>query len=326
MKVFVVAALVMFACTESPEPSGPFVDSRVETKEIPLVGVPRLDVLVVVERSPSMVEHVDRVRAQLPVLVDVLETLPGGVPDLHLGVIAADGPMLRTSPMLHGAFIWDRPLSDGTRQRNYVGRMEEVLASLIDAGTGGPATSAPIANVLAAFNAEYAPNAGFLRPEAYLAVVIVAATDDASGRPVADLAVDLKGMKGDPTRVIVSTIAADAPRLDAFRAQFPNRNGAAAIASEDYGDAFEPLAQATKILLGLACWEEATVDAECVAWTDEATVPRCGSGVAGMCWRMESKPDWCTTGSGTVTRFENVVNLPADGVVVTMQCVIAPNS
>lgn len=44
-----VLFLVLASCTESPEPSGPFVDSRVETKQIPLAGPPQLDVLVVLD-------------------------------------------------------------------------------------------------------------------------------------------------------------------------------------------------------------------------------------------------------------------------------------
>lgn len=315
--------LALLACTDPTPPSGPFVDSRSDNGHAWIPGALPLDVLVVLDTSPAMDAYRPIVRRELPTLVDALADSYGGMPDLHLGIISAD-PML-DARFLTQAYLTDAPTPFQTRRRNYGGHLREIIATSTDRASSGT-TTAPLDMAMRALRRP----SGFHRPDAALAVVVVAATDDASAvdaseGAVEELAATLKRMKSDPSSLAASTITGDAARLDAFRAQFPNRNATAAITSDDWSDAFAPLGHRLVPAIGPPCWLVATSESECVAWTDETTVPKCGPGVAERCWRMELEPLLCPTGSGTVTRFENVVNVPADGVVVTMQCAIPPN-
>ena len=67
---------------------------------------------------------------------------------------------------------------------------------------------------------------GFLRPDAYLMIVVIAAGDDPSAQPAIDVARLIKSVKADPSQVVVSAIVArsctagDPVRLTEFVNQF----------------------------------------------------------------------------------------------------------
>ena len=94
-----------------------------------------------------------------------------------------------------------------------------------DVGTAG-GESQPLATARAALEAM--PD--FLRPDAYLSIVIVTAHDDGSSVAVDAAAAGFKALKSDPSAVVMSVVApANAPRLDALLGQFPNRSAHASI-------------------------------------------------------------------------------------------------
>lgn len=166
-----------------------------------------LDLLFVIDNSPSMLDKQVSLAQNFPRMIDKLAQLDGGLPDLHIGVITSDmgtqgsavaspGPAIGTlglggcaglgddgalqhggDPKLSSGFIVDVAGPTG-RMRNYSGTLIDEFSTLARVGAGG----CGFEQHLAAMRRSLAnpANAGFLRPEANLAVVILADEDDCS--------------------------------------------------------------------------------------------------------------------------------------------------
>jgi hypothetical protein len=212
-----------------------------------------LDILFVIDNSGSMGEQQAALAANFPRMIDVLEQLDGPLPNLHIGVTTSDvgmtsvtgmtGPdlgiggqnggcagqgdngALRTSTALGGAaFISDVELPDGTRDRNYTGALRDVFAEIAQVGAQGCGFEQHFSAMSRAFTNP--ANAGFLRADANLAVVIVADEDDCSVLDIAMLGPDSAamgrldsfrctryGVKCDPDDMLTPGVKADcAPR------------------------------------------------------------------------------------------------------------------
>jgi hypothetical protein len=84
--------LVLFALAGCPDRT---IDSvtpeqgKVETKDIPTQRR-GADILFVIDNSGSMKEEQDSLRANFGKMMQVLETLDGGMPDVHIGVTTSD--------------------------------------------------------------------------------------------------------------------------------------------------------------------------------------------------------------------------------------------
>jgi hypothetical protein len=169
---------------------------------------PNLDILFVIDNSGSMSEQQASLAANFPLMIDVLEQLDGGLPNLHIGVVTSDmgtsssqyppGPSIGTvglggcagvgddgvlvhdSPNLQAGatFISDVALPDGSRDRNYTGALRDVFADNALIETVGCGFEQHLSAMRRALTNPL--NAGFLRPEANLAVVIIGDEDDCS--------------------------------------------------------------------------------------------------------------------------------------------------
>lgn len=169
----------------------------------------RIDLLFVVDDSSSMAGEQAALAAGFPALVDVLEGLEGGLPDLHIGVVstnvgaagqpgvagcgrAGDDGRLQVPAActgLDGSFISDLSDRRGGRIRNYAGELDERFACLAQLGTDGCGFEMPLEAMYRAL--QPGVNPGFLRDDAYLAVVFVTDEDDCS--------TDEASLFGDPT-------------------------------------------------------------------------------------------------------------------------------
>lgn len=170
-----------------------------------LTTTPNLDLLFVVDDSPSMIEKQTAFRAALPALVEQLATLDGGVPNLHvavassdLGTSALDG---QTGPSIGqagnggcvgggkaGAFqLGGATLSNEVDNflvqsrdgfRNFEGELATLIGQMSALGAGGCGFEQPLAATHVALSSS--ANAGFLRPGANLAVIVLSDEDDCS--------------------------------------------------------------------------------------------------------------------------------------------------
>ena len=216
-----VAAAVVAACTHTDVAVGELKTVVLE----PATPNPDLDVLFLIDNSPSMTDKQAALIANFPKMMDALVTPGEGLPNLHIGVATSDlgtsasldpdpGPDIGSGPgqcgghgddgvLQHAAaelgtatFIEDIGLPDGTRMRNYTGALRDVFAKIANVGANGCGFEQHLSAIRRALTNP--TNAGFLRDQANLAVIILADEDDCSLSHNAMI---------DPTRVTLGPLA-----------------------------------------------------------------------------------------------------------------------
>jgi hypothetical protein len=164
-------------------------------------GTPiKLDLLFMIDDSPSMAEEQANLARNFPRLIEVLEQMPAGLPDLHLGVVSSDmgagnsvtsgncatavgdRGVLQVRPgcgldPAQGRFLVSEA---GGTITNFTGDIAEVFACLAELGTNGCGYEHQLQAVRVALSGFVAENSGFLRGDAHLAVVYITDEDDCS--------------------------------------------------------------------------------------------------------------------------------------------------
>jgi hypothetical protein len=204
--LFFAPILVAGACNDP----GVVIGELHDTIVLPAIPNRDLDLLFVVDDSPSMADKQAALAAAFPQMIDVLSQLDGGLPNLHIGVVTSDmgtsasttnpGPSIGAigqggcagngldgdlqveMPTTDGArYLVDVELPDGNREKNYTGELRDAFTANATVGSGGCGFEQHLSALSHALDG-HAANAGFLRPEANLAVVILADEDDCSAR------------------------------------------------------------------------------------------------------------------------------------------------
>ncbi len=179
---------------------------RVEFKDIPVNLNRNVDILFVIDDSGSMLDKQQNLKDNFPNFINVLNTIQGGLPDVHLGVVTSDmgtkgeddaqpGPSLPgtggcvnsgkagnltvSGAPVTGTFLSDIKQTDGSRVRNYTGDLAQVFGQMASVGAGGCGFEQHLHAMRRALDNNPA-NAGFLRPDAFLAVIFLADEDDCS--------------------------------------------------------------------------------------------------------------------------------------------------
>ena len=183
---------------------------RVEYKDIPVTVNRNVDLLFLIDDSPSMADKQNNLAANFPNFINVLNTIQGGLPDVHIGVATSDVGSKGTQDAAPGAaigqignggcsgtgksgnlqtsgapitsgqvYISDIRQTDGSRVKNYTGNLDVTFGQMAKVGAGGCGFEQHLEAVKRALNNNPA-NAGFLRPDAYLAVIFIADEDDCS--------------------------------------------------------------------------------------------------------------------------------------------------
>jgi hypothetical protein len=180
----------------------------------------KVDILFMVDDSSSMAPIQAQLAAGFSQFMTALEALPGGTPDLHLGVVTSsmgagrnpsilhctgvdgagnDGGKLHNEPVgssCAGVTLTDRYLSvrtdsaAGQRVTNFgAGSLADAFACIAAVGDQGCGFEQQLSSVRHALDPALAPpeNAGFLRSDAFLAVVLVTNEDDCSVPAESDL-------------------------------------------------------------------------------------------------------------------------------------------
>jgi hypothetical protein len=163
-----------------------------------------VDVLFMIDNSALMTTPQMALINSFPRFIDVLENLPDGRPNLHIAVVSSDlgaavGIMSCNGSGDAGVFRFsprapctDTTLGAGTTFivnnngiANYDGDLRTVFACIANLGATGCGFESPLASIARALGADGPPppeNAGFLRPDALLAIVILSNEDDCSAR------------------------------------------------------------------------------------------------------------------------------------------------
>jgi len=190
-------------------PSEP--DPRTETTTSAVIANRNLDLLFMIDSSSSMRLSQTNLTTNFPMFMDALKNLPGGLPNVHVAVISSDmgakdgipgctaigdagkfhfaptGTCTSTTLQNGATFI-----SNVGGAANYTAADISTVFSCIAAlGDQGCGFERQFASVLRALGADGMPapaeNAGFLRSDALLAIVMVTNEDDCSARAGIDL-------------------------------------------------------------------------------------------------------------------------------------------
>ena len=216
LTVTIITVASLGACTDREVNRVDPVPDRVDTWSIPVHVNRDLDILFVVDNSGSMAGEQASLAANFPTFIGVLQQIPGGLPNVHIGIVSSnvgaagqasvpgcagqgdDGNLLVKAGCtgLTGSFISDVADARGDRVRNYTGSLDTLFSCMAQLGTGGCGFEMHLESMYRAL--QPGKNPGFLRPDAYLAVIIIADEDDCSTAQGA--------MFGDPTAGVTSPL------------------------------------------------------------------------------------------------------------------------
>jgi hypothetical protein len=181
---------------------------RVEFKDIPVNLNRNVDILFVVDDSGSMADKQANLKSNFPKFIEVLNTIQGGLPDVHIGVVTSDvgvngeddaapgtavgtvgnggcagtgkgGNLTVSGAPVTGTFLSDIKQSDGSRVTNYTGDLATVFGQMATVGATGCGFEQHLQAMRRALE-NNPSNAGFLRADAFLAVIFLADEDDCS--------------------------------------------------------------------------------------------------------------------------------------------------
>ena len=210
--LFLTAIALLAGCPDREVSALTPAPAKVEYKDIPVTVNRDLDLLFVIDNSGSMGEEQASLKANFPKFIDVLNTIQGGLPNAHISVVnsdmgtmggprqgtpgdsgcdqfgaawGGDGQMRALDTRYTGGMANVRYISDikddisGTRTKNYSnGTLAEVFSDMANVGDKGCGYEMHLSAMRRAL--ENPANAGFLRPNAYLAVIFIADEDDCS--------------------------------------------------------------------------------------------------------------------------------------------------
>ena len=204
----------LFGCTDRSL-SGPGLTPTVvvDTGRPPMVNR-NVDLLFVIDDSSSMRLSQDNLTRNFPVLMNALESLPSGLPNVHIAVVstdmgAGDGSIAgcdatggkngifqytaRGACTATGLDAGATYISNIGGVKNYTGNLSDTFACIAALGEQGCGFEQPLAALERALGTNGQPppdeNAGFLRPDAYLVIVLIGNEDDCSatgGSPLFD--------------------------------------------------------------------------------------------------------------------------------------------
>ncbi len=207
---FAVAAPALWACTSRTLEAPQITPTANLTTKFNQKINNEIDILFMIDDSSSMTSMQQKLLAQLPTFMQVLQNLPSGLPSLHVAVVSQDmgapgdstaaigctnngkdgvfqyapeGTCTATTLTAGSTFI-----SDVDMMPNFtdpIGTVFQCIALLGAKGCGFEHQLAAIDRALGADGNGAPPmeNTSFLRPEAYLGIVMLTNEDDCSATP-----------------------------------------------------------------------------------------------------------------------------------------------
>ena len=208
-----VCAAVFAGCGEVPKQSDAGIGRRrcstrrcptrrrrpQEVARVPVTANRDIDLLFVVDNSPSTLDKQTNLKNAFPVVHQRAQPAQGGLPNVHLGVVTPDlgtqGRRRCDARTWHRQRAWlvqrqrqggqpadqrlevdqrrvhrDIKNTDGTRTMNYSGTLANAFSAMASVGAAGCGFEQPLQAAKNALDNNPA-NAGFLRPAASLAIM-----------------------------------------------------------------------------------------------------------------------------------------------------------
>ncbi|MES1206312.1 MAG: vWA domain-containing protein [Pseudomonadota bacterium] len=200
------AVPALWACTSRTLEPGIINPTATLTANVTQKINNNVDILFMIDNSSSMTSMQQKLLAQLPAFIQVLQALPNGLPNVHIAVVSSDmgapgdsvgsigctqfgddgsfqsaprGACVATTLSNGSNFI-----SDVDGQTNFTDPVDKVFQCIALLGSTGCGFEHQLASIDRALGADgNAPpdsNANFLRPEAYLGIVLLTNEDDCS--------------------------------------------------------------------------------------------------------------------------------------------------
>jgi hypothetical protein len=310
-----LAAMAAGCAGVQPEPGTPEIDveSHVRSWDVPLATPTAVDMLFVIDDVRELLPFRERLVASYPAMMGAFDSPWTGRPDLHIAVVTTNNARFLTSPDIAGSFIVDEVHEDYQHLVNYRGTLASAFGGL--ARVTGTSVALPEL-LLVTDRALHDPASDFLRQDARLLVVIVAARDDSSAQAPDEYASKLRHLKSDPSSVVVSVLrVAPTPRLDAFAAAFLDHSVLLSLDSDEPA-AVMKLVPGEVRGGGIAC-EDVPADldplnrgiqADCSTTVTHfgslagRVVPSCATSAA-PCWSSEPSPE-CSYSETTLVRVD----------------------
>lgn len=183
----------------------------------------KMDIVFAVDNSNSMKEEQDNLAANFPKFVNVIDsykTKSGQALDYRIAVTTSDDKGKFLSARGPGAIAGCNPGPKKAWLERTDGTVADFFACRAEVGTGGSSTERPIENILLGVRERVADgtNAGFVRDDALLAIVILTDEDEGSkegagnlARPMADYPPAFDTIKSGRGRWAAAAIAGPGP-------------------------------------------------------------------------------------------------------------------
>ncbi|HEY7374270.1 MAG TPA: hypothetical protein VIF57_19060 [Polyangia bacterium] len=282
----------------------------------------RLDLLFVVDDTPAIAPYADQLAAGFAALANELQAIPQPG-SLHVGFVRSGSCDTSTRASACGLraparFLDVKPCNVAENSSLSV---PGTIGCLSELGAADCAPNQPLAAALQTLDPTNADWQGFLRPDAYLEVVFVAASDDASGppdapTPLADFVTRLRALKTDPSAILVATIGprdctttgdVDAPRLAQFTNEFGANSLQVGLCSDQVPHVVDRIVERLNFAYAPPCLTKVRdtdvatpgVQADCTVVartvglpggaTLERPIPSCDTGQS-PCWHLQTGP------------------------------------
>jgi hypothetical protein len=209
------AAPALWACTSRTLESPEITPTATLTAKVTQKINNNIDILFMIDNSSSMTSMQQKLSAQLPAFMQVLQQLPNGLPNVHIAVVSSDmgapgdqtsaigctgsgnngqfqssvgaaATMCNSTTLAQGATF----ISSVDGQKNFTDPIESVFQCIAQLGSTGCGFEHQLASIDRALGSDnFGPdnkpqpppsNAGFLRDEAYLGIVLLTNEDDCS--------------------------------------------------------------------------------------------------------------------------------------------------
>ena len=198
-ELFTTCALLAAACSQPDAPVGG--DSFHTYLNVPPEPIQAVDILFVIDNSGSMyIQQQALIESAGDALFGQLAAEMGGMPDVHVAVVSSDlgagtwdiawcveggdqgqFQVSAECPIaIDGTFLRDVDDGAGGRDQNFDGSLAQAFGCAASIGTEGCGYEQHLASMERALDGTNPGNAGFLRDDAMLLVVILADEDDCS--------------------------------------------------------------------------------------------------------------------------------------------------
>lgn len=173
-----------------------------------------IDILFMIDTSQSMTPLQTKLATNFPAFMNVLKALPGGLPNVHVGIVSSDmgagqetgvqgcrpggdAGSLQTAPrapcMASGLMPGQSFIQSVNGMQNFTGDIADVFSCMARLGDAGCGFEHQFASVLKALEG----NTQFLRPNAYLSIILITNEDDCSAPADTDLFNPMSRLVGD---------------------------------------------------------------------------------------------------------------------------------